>query len=902
MRALLPGFAFAPQENGMVPAERPQSAARLVAGKALLDTALADGNVDVAYVRALSDAYDRYFRERLAEFEEDGAVRPTFALVAVGGYGRRELCPASDIDVLVVYGGEAPGDAAELARFLFFPLWDLGVDLGHGVRAISECLELARKDQQVLASFLDMRVVAGEATVGEGLLDRLRRDVFPACAADFARWLDAANAVRKRGYGDAGGMLEPDLKNGLGGLRDAHQVRWLLALDPGRDGDARVLARELAVLDGDAAFVLTARMHLHRLCGRKSDKLYFEFQERLAEAMGFGPRGDRAGVERFLSQLLRRMADIKALRGSAWPLLAGAVGAVDLDAPAVPLAGGVERAAEGIRFSPGLSDAAAMEAVFDLLGASAATGVPPSHETMRRLRCLAVALGRLADVSPRTGRRLYEGLGAVMQADATGAAMDAVMACGLLRAVLPEFARVEDIVSFDIYHVHPVGRHSLEAVRLLAALRAGEGDARFRALLAGLPRPELVFWGTLLHDVGKGLGGGHAEKGAALAEEMLSRLSAPPEARQAVAALVREHLLLPETATGRDLADPDVVARVASRAATVELLDMLALIARCDGLATGPQAWTAWKETLVLDLYAKVRAAIERGRLFDRDDARVMLATRERLREAAKDRLDPEALERAILAMPPRYLVVESPEAILAHLELLTRLDAAAAEERRLRPSPREGQGGLDVVALSHEALPGGEGFAVTVAARRVRALFATVAGVLALHDLSIHDADVFVLNDGATILALRTANPPDVLYADEVFARVQRAIRYALTGKLFLAYRLARKRASLLSAPAVSGPRTPPAIVLDNRASDLFTVIEVTCDDRVGLLYDIARTLYELRLETHLAKVMTPAGRVRDVFYVRGYDGRRVEDPEQVREIKAALHHRLAEDLCVLH
>ncbi|WP_300163531.1 HD domain-containing protein [Solidesulfovibrio sp.] len=885
----------------MVPADRPQSAARLVEGKALLDTALADGNVDVAYVRALSDVYDRYFRERLAEYEEGACARPTFALVAVGGYGRGELCPASDIDVLVVYGGEAPPDAPELARFLFFPLWDLGVDLGHGVRAISECLDLARTDHQVLASFVDMRLVAGDPEVGEGLLARLRRDVFPARAADFARWLEAANEARKASYGDAGGMLEPNLKNGLGGLRDAHQVRWLLALDPARDGDVRILAPELAALEEDAAFVLAARMHLHRLCGRKNDKLYFEFQERLAEAMGFGPRGDRAGVERFLARLLRRMADIKALRRSAWPLLAGAVGAVDLAAPAMPLAGGVEKAAEGIRFAPGLSDAAAMDAVFDLLLACAAAGLPPSHETMRRLRALSGELGRLAGVSPRTGRRLYEGLGAVMMADATGTAMEAVMASGLLRAALPEFSRVEDIVSFDIYHVHPVGRHSLEAVRLLAELRAGGGDARWRRLLAGLSRPEPVFWGALLHDVGKGLGGGHAEKGAALAEDMLARLSAPPEARHAVAALVREHLLLPETATGRDLADPDVVARVASRAATVELLDMLALIARCDGLATGPQAWTAWKESLVLDLYAKVRQAIEQGRIFDRDDAEVMLATRDRLRDTARGRLDPEALERAILAMPPRYLVVESPEAILAHLELLGQLDAAEAEDRRMRPTPREGSG-REVVALSHEALPGGGGFRVTVAARRVRALFATVAGVLALHDLCIHDADVFVLDDGVTILSLRTANPPDVLYADEVFARVARAVRYALCGKLFLAYRLARKRASPLCTSAVSGPRTPPEVNVDNRISDLYTVVEVECDDRVGLLYDIARTLYELRLETHLAKVMTPAGRVRDVFYVRGCDGRRVEDPEQVREIKAALHHRLADDMCVMH
>jgi [protein-PII] uridylyltransferase len=886
----------------MAAADRPQSAALLVEGKALLDAALAAGQVDVSYVAALSDVYDRYFRDRLAEYGAEARVEATFALVAVGGYGRRELCPASDIDVLVVYGGEAALDAPELARFLFFPLWDLGVDLGHGVRSIGECLDLARNDHQVLASFLDLRFLTGDPSVAEGLAAALAREVYPKRAADFTRWLQKGNEARKTSYGDAGGMLEPNLKNGLGGLRDAHQVRWLLALDAGRDGDARTLAEELDALGRDVSFVMLARCHLHRLCGRKNDKLYFEFQERLAEAMGFGPKGERANVERFLSQLLRRMADIKALRLSAWPLLAGALGAMNLAEPAVPVAAGVERAPEGLRFAPGLSDAAAMEAVFDLLLACAETGLAPSHETLRRLRGLAGEFGRLARVSPRTGRQLFDGLGAVMLADATGCAMDAAMATGLLRAALPEFARVEDIVAFDIYHVHPVGRHSLEAVRLLSEMRAGGGDPRARALLAGLPRPELVFWGALLHDVGKGLGGGHAEKGAELAEAMLSRLSAPPEARHAVSALVREHLLLPETATGRDLADSDVVARVASRVATVELLDMLVLIARCDGLATGPQAWTAWKESLIYDLYAKVRAVIELGRLFGTDDAKVMLATREELREAARGRLEPEALEKALLAMPPRYLVVESPETILAHLALLDALDAAEAEERRMRPSPRPGKAGREVAVLAKEALPGGEGFQVTVAARHVRALFPTVAGALALHDLSILDADVFVWDDGVTILSLRTANPPDVLYADEVFARVSRAIRYALCGKLFLAYRLAQKRTSILAGPAVAGPRNPPVVVLDNRASDLFTVIEVACDDRVGLLYDIARTLYELRLETHLAKVMTPAGRVRDVFYVRGADGRRVEDPEQAREIKAALIHRLADDLCALH
>ena len=187
------------------------------------------------------------------------------------------------------------------------------------------------------------------------------------------------------------------------------------------------------------------------------------------------------------------------------------------------------------------------------------------------------------------------------------------------------------------------------------------------------------------------------------------------------------------------------------------------------------------------------------------------------------------------------------------------------------------------------------------MAARRVRELFPTVTGVLALHDLSIHDADVFQWEDGTSILALRTGNPPDVLYSDEVFARVARAVRYALSGKLFLAYRLAQKRTSVAAATVPVGPKSPPTVALNNKASDLYTLIDVSCDDRVGLLYDIARTLAELHLETHLAKVMTPAGRVRDVFYVRGLNGRRIEDQEQADEIKAALLHRLADPLCAM-
>ena len=234
------------------------------------------------------------------------------------------------------------------------------------------------------ASFLDLRFLAGDEDVARGLAARLESDVFVPGAAGFAAWLAANNEARRRSHGDAGGMLEPNLKNGLGGLRDWHQVRWLARLARSRGKDIAGLAPDLERLVADARFVLDARDHLHRLSGRKNDKLYFEFQERLAEALGFRPENGRKGVECFLSCLLRRMADIVALRQSVWPVLAGACGAQELDRPAQILGDGVELAPEGVRFAPGLADAAAMDRIWRLLGHCAALAQPPSHQTMIR--------------------------------------------------------------------------------------------------------------------------------------------------------------------------------------------------------------------------------------------------------------------------------------------------------------------------------------------------------------------------------------------------------------------------------------------------------------------------------------------------------------------------------------
>jgi [protein-PII] uridylyltransferase len=661
-----------------IPAHLPQSARSFAASREALFADIDAGRTGAECVVALSDLADRYFGERLAEYGGRGGKG--FSLVAVGGYGRRELCPFSDIDVLVVFPGEPPEWAGDVARFLFFPLWDLGVELGHGVRGVDACLELAREDHQVLASFLDARNVAGDARIFGALREGLAARVYPGRRADFTSWLAAANVRRGEVHGDAGALLEPQLKEGLGGLRDVHQILWLsrLAALAGAGG-----APEAGVCDGlsrDAAFLLLVRSHLHRLSGRKTDKLPIEVQERIAARLGFSDQDGALAVEVFLADLLRRMSGVKNLRQSLWPGLALALGAVP-DAPPEPVGDGIVQAAGGLDFASGLSDEEARGRLFLLFGTAVRTGAVISFSAIRRAGELVAAGGERLS----RDKAALASLVGVLAADAAGRTGEAVFESGTLSAMFPEFGRVAHLVKFDLYHVHPVGRHSLEAVRRLAEAGA-DPENRYHELFRGVVHPDRLILGALFHDIGKGLGGGHAEQGAGIARQALERFGADEETREDVAFLVREHLSLSDTALRRDLADRDVVAACAARAGTLDRLNMLMLLTYADARATGPSAWTDWKEGLVWELYLKTARMIRDGSLFDEHDAARMLRARDRVREKARGIMAEPEVEACLDAMPPRYLIAVSVRDILRHLSLVARLRREARELARRAP------------------------------------------------------------------------------------------------------------------------------------------------------------------------------------------------------------------------
>jgi [protein-PII] uridylyltransferase len=309
---------------------------------------------------------------------------------------------------------------------------------------------------------------------------------------------------------------------------------------------------------------------------------------------------------------------------------------------------------------------------------------------------------------------------------------------------------------------------------------------------------------------------------------------------------------------------------------------MLLLLTMADSLATGPSAWNDWKASLMGELHQRILTVLEGGELFGASDAQTLLLLRDSLRAKAKGLFAPEHIEAYLDAMPLRYLLSRSGPDILDDLRLVARLERDLEEDHRMRPSSLAGRG---VAVIETTASPAGDGWGVTLAARRQTGLFATMAGVLALHEVNIRSADFYLWNDATEIHAYQTANPPDILFPDELWARVRRAVRYALTGKLSLDYRIQEKRSSPLAVkPPDIGIR--PGVAVDNDASEFFSVVEVRASDRLGLLYDIAVALDSLHLDVHMAKIDTHGLKVYDLFYVRGADGRKVCDPARIKEL----------------
>ena len=762
-------------------------------------------------------------------------------MVALGGYGRGALVPRSDIDLLLLHDGTESAVVAALSERLLYPLWDAGFTVGHAVRTPDETVALAAERLDAATAVLDARLLAGDAGLMRAAVDpvvvRLRAD-----PDGFAESLANDARERRERFGSSAYLLEPELKDGGGGLRDIHAFGWLQAVR-GRslEDDGLLRSAERAQLDAAEEFLTRVRSALHLESGRKADRLIRDQQDDVARVMGFEDEPRLLAADGLMRAVFEHARDVDALTDDVIIRRIRAHGAsvaVDL-ADAGEAFALVASLAEGGR-QPSAAELDAMEAV----AAEPFTWDETSREAFLRVL--------------RAGPSAVDGLRAL---DRTG----------LLVRAIPEWADVRCRPQRDPYHRYTVDMHLLRAFeRTSRALAAPDVDDPVEVVAVGLVQErDGVLLGALLHDVGKNGEGGHVAVGDRLASTILERMGAESSTRALATFMVAQHLLLPDTATRRDLGDDDLIMDVAARVETPERLAALYLLAKADALATGPSAWTPWRQTLIRELVAKVR------RVFDRGEMGVEVA--ERLTDAigqVRDLLHGERadeVERFIMRMPRSYFLSIPPAQIAQHYATIAPDLGRHDVRTSTGPGPRAGTYELLVVAADR---PG---------------LLSWIAGALSLAGLSILTAQVFTTDDGAAADLFEVQGAFEPVVGEERWREFRNLLRKAIDGRVSLEHRMTEKRRHY---PERSD--TPVTVTVDNGASDFFTVIEVGAPDRIGLLYDITRTLAELELDVHLAKVATYTDRVIDAFYVRDAVGRKLDDELQTVAVGDAVRARI--------
>ncbi|HEY8432180.1 MAG TPA: [protein-PII] uridylyltransferase, partial [Sandaracinaceae bacterium] len=822
----------------------------------------------------------------------DGAARaeghrPTgrVALVAVGGYGRSLVGLCSDVDVLFLCDDPSDPHVAALAEGLLYPLWDLGLEIGHAVRGLRETLELAREDLRTATTLLDLRRVAGDKTILDELVRAARRGIFESGLSRFLAELERGYAERHERFGGSLYLLEPEVKLGCGGLRDLDVALWAANARWGaRDTDALVqhgalLAREVRDLEAAREMLWRVRNLLHLRAGRRQDRLTFEDQEEIATQLGFVD-GVTLAVEQFMQAYYRHA---RVVEQTAERMMARAAH-VEKGAPArkEDLGRGILLFDDSITFhdSERLRDEPVL--ALRLYAEVAKRGLPPypfARDAIARMTADSAWCERLR-ADPEAARLFLAALTCTADPPVKGrSVLKELHEVGLMLAMVPEFGPVTGRVQHDVYHVYTVDVHSVAAVDRLRAIKRGDLATELpmpSRLAAELPRPMPLFLGLLLHDIGKAHGKDHSKTGARMAVPIAQRLGLSAVDVAHVAWLVEEHLSLYHWATRRDTSDPEVVAEIARQVGTLDRLRDLYLLTVADLSTTNPNAMTSWKARMLEDLYLAVAAELE-GEASAGGTRRADVIRAEAKVGFVGD-VGQDRLERFVDEMPDRYLLANPVDAIRVH--------ARDARDR-----------GARLVHLAVHPGPSPEVSELVLVTDDRPGLLADVAAVLAAQRLSVAAAQIYTRTteggraEAFDVFHVRRAaptadgEPVDEAKLARIRADLEAILRGETTGRELLA-----RRAKPPAWARRHSPEVPTEIQVDNDVSPRFTVIDVFTRDRAALLHALARTLHEQGLSIALSKINTEGERAADVFYVLDASGEKVRDAERLAKLPAAL------------
>ena len=874
-----------------LPTRNPQPAAT-----ALLRDAMNAGRAEIAARLAAHPGVGRaaaasyaFLAEQIVRLAHDfittrlyPAPNPTaaerLALVGLGGTGRGEMAPYSDLDLMILLAdGRAPW-CEQVAEALLYMLWDLKVKVGQSVRTIAEAVAIAREDMTARTAMLEARWLWGDRALAAEAEARFRREIVAGTTREFVAAKLAERDARHQRMGDSRYVVEPNVKDGNGGLRDLHTLYWIGQYAFGVERPAELVARglfsdsEYARFARAERFFWSVRCHLHLAAGRAEERLGFDQQRQIAAAMRYADRPGKSAVERFMQFYFLQAKTVGDLTGQFLAQLDEQLGAKGRRF-ALPTLKRRPRHLAGFVLDRGrlnipqdgffADDPTRLVALFAL---AAREGLDLHPGAMR----VAARDARLVDQvrdEPEANALFLKVLTDPARPDVVLRWMNEA---GVFGRFVPDFGRVVAQMQFDMYHHYTVDEHSIRAIGLLAAIERGDladDHPVSSALMKQIASRRVLYVAVLLHDIAKGRGGDHSELGAEVALRLCPRFGLDEGETETVAWLVRHHLLLSNTAFRRDLADPKTIDDFVASVQSPERLRLLLILTVVDIRAVGPGIWTEWKKTLLRSLF---EAAEERLRLGHKQHGRSEQVARRQADLATTLGWKASALKAHGRRLPDSYWLAEPIE-----WQADNARQVAAAEARIGERTPS--------VTLTDDPVSGAT--RVSLFARDRPGLFYRVCAALAGAGANIIDARIHTTRDGMALDNLLVLDGRSQPYRDKRIAkRLTDAVRKALEGD----------EAPKLSQIAAIGTRVEafriaPRVLIADRASRRTTVVEVNARDRTGLLARLAEVIHQAGLTIHSAHVATYGERAVDVFYLTDGEGRKL-GRDQAETVRAAL------------
>ena len=807
------------------------------------------------------------------------------SVVAVGGYGRGTLAPGSDIDLLFVLPAKQSARIQAIVEFILYCLWDTRQKVGHATRSIDECIRLARSDNTILTSILEARYICGDKGLFERLVTDFRREIVSKGAKEFIADKLGERDLRHLKVGESRYIVEPDVKDGKGGLRDLNTLFWIAKYLYATNSTDELAEKgafsreELAIFKKCERFLWAVRCHLHFLSKRGNDRLSFDRQSDIAERLGYKSHGGLKHVERFmkhyflvakdvgdLTRILcasleaRQVKETPGLGRVLGRLISKSSGAL-ADAPAFRLEGG-----RVVPKSPDVfqKDPVNMIRLFAAAGRHGAEIHPDALKLLRK--SLSLIRGTMLD-DPEANAIFVELLTSSEEPDIVLRMMNEA---GVLGRFIPPFGRIVAMMQFNMYHHYTVDEHLIRAVGHLAAIERGkltDDHPLATAIFPTITSRRLLYVAVFLHDIAKGRKEDHSIAGERIATELCPRLGLTASETETVAWLIRHHLLMSETAQMRDLNDFKTILDFCTIVQSLERLKLLIILTVADIRAVGPGVWNGWKGQLLRTLYAEAEPVLTGGH--------TAVSRKERVADA----------QAAFFARLPTWSDTEKKAYAARHYEAYW---LGTNTEKQLKHAELISRATPKSVVTSTETDAFTAITELTIYTPDHPRLLALITGACAAAGANIAGAQIFTTADGMaldTILIQREFQSED----DERRRgeRIADLVRKALRGELWLKEAVAR---AYKPQQRIKAFTVEPRVIIDNQSSNRFTVIEINGLDRIGLLYDLTEALYKLNLNIASAHVTTFGEKAIDVFYVTDLTGAKIENTTRHKQIEHAL------------